>query len=201
MAYVNGRIPASALAPITAGRLRKNPNAAAAWNAMNARVGGVLRPLGSMSSYRTFAQQVYLYARSRPGWAARPGTSNHGWGLAVDIATRHMRALVDRYGERYGWAKKWSDASWEWWHLKYRPGVWNGKAPVVYPTLRKGTLRRKYIRLVQRILWRNRFRGFKLNGKYDRATRSAVKRFQRKKGLHPDGVVGPRTWRHLLKAR
>lgn len=168
---------------------------------MNARCGGILRPLGGMSAYRTYPQQVYLYGRSRPGWAARPGTSNHGWGLAVDLGSRYMRALVDRHGAPYGWAKKWSDASWEWWHIKYRAGVWSGKTPNVYPTLRKGTTRRKHIKLAKRLLKDAHYAGFKYNGKYDRATRSAVKRFQRKHGLRADGVIGAATWRKLLKHR
>jgi D-alanyl-D-alanine carboxypeptidase len=129
----NGKLPPSALAPIAAGQLEKH--AAAAWNAMNveARANGLeLRPTGSMSSYRTYAQQVYLYNLYRSGrgnLAAVPGTSNHGWGLAVDLATTQMRAMLDRIGRKYGWAKEWSDAQSEWWHIKYRSGVWSGPDP------------------------------------------------------------------------
>ena len=143
----NGQLPAAALAPIAGGQLEKT--AAAAWNAMNveARANGLeLRPTGSMSSYRTYAQQVYLYDLYRSGrgnLAAVPGTSNHGWGLAVDLATTQMRAMLDRIGRKYGWAKEWSDAQSEWWHIKYRPGIWSGSdpgpdgasAPVVVPEL------------------------------------------------------------------
>lgn len=122
----NGRLSDSTLAPIYGGRLRKD--AAAAWNAMNQesqrRYGVTLRPLGPASSYRTYDQQVSIYKTARPGWAANPGTSNHGWGLAVDIATHQMRSIVDEIGAKYGWAKRWSDASWEWWHLKWREGIW-----------------------------------------------------------------------------
>ena len=129
----NGRLPEAVLAPIAGGQLDRA--AAAAWNAMNveARAGGVeLRPTGSMSSYRTYAQQVYLYDLYRSGrgnLAAVPGTSNHGWGLAVDLATTEMRSMLDRIGRKYGWAKEWSDAASEWWHIKYRPGVWSGADP------------------------------------------------------------------------
>jgi LAS superfamily LD-carboxypeptidase LdcB len=35
-------------------------------------------------SYRTYAGQVRLYGE-KPALAAVPGTSNHGWGLAVDL--------------------------------------------------------------------------------------------------------------------
>lgn len=126
----NGKLPASALSPIAQGQLRHD--AAAAWNAMNAharRLGLELVPTGSMSSYRTYAQQVYLYNEYKAGrgsLAATPGTSNHGWGLAVDLATPAMRSMVDRIGEEYGWAKKWSDAQSEWWHIKWVEGSWRG---------------------------------------------------------------------------
>ena len=126
----NGRLPPEALSPIAQGELRKD--AAAAWNAMNAharRLGLQLLPTGSMSSYRTYGQQVYLYGEYQAGrgsLAATPGTSNHGWGLAVDVATMEMRNLIDRIGAEYGWAKKWSDAPSEWWHLKWLAGSWRG---------------------------------------------------------------------------
>ena len=35
-------------------------------------------------SYRTYQEQVQLF-KVKPGLAARPGTSNHGWGTAVDL--------------------------------------------------------------------------------------------------------------------
>jgi D-alanyl-D-alanine carboxypeptidase len=129
----NGRLPASALAPIAGGQLEHK--AAAAWNAMNveARRNGVeLRPTGSRSSYRTYADQQFFwneYQAGRGNLAARPGTSNHGLGLAVDVATQAMRSMIDRVGRKYGWAKDWSDAPSEWWHLRYRAGVWSGKDP------------------------------------------------------------------------
>jgi hypothetical protein len=129
----NGQLPPSELAPIQNGRLAIA--AAAAWNAMNVEARGKgceLRPTGSKSSYRTYSQQQELYQAYLGGTgnlAAKPGTSNHGWGLAVDVASQDMRAMIDRIGERYGWAKKWSDAPSEWWHIKYREGVWHDKDP------------------------------------------------------------------------
>ena len=35
-------------------------------------------------SYRSLGSQISLAAR-KPGLAARPGSSEHGWGLAVDL--------------------------------------------------------------------------------------------------------------------
>lgn len=129
----NGRLPASALAPITGGLLRKD--AAAAWNTMNVlarRVGVELHPTGSRSSYRPYVDQVYfwnLYQSGKGNLSAVPGSSNHGMGTAVDVATPAMRATIDRIGRTYGWAKAWSDAPSEWWHLAWRVGVWSGPDP------------------------------------------------------------------------
>jgi len=91
-----------------------------------------LLPNGSKSSYRTYAQQIELYTlytKYHGNLAAIPGMSNHGWGLAVDVATLEMRAMIDRIGAKYGWAKKWSDAKSEWWHIKWQEGVWSGPDP------------------------------------------------------------------------
>jgi hypothetical protein len=127
MAYANGRIPSSALASIPGGKLEKS--AAAAWNAMRADIGkrtGVwIRPLGGQSSYRSYAGQQYfwnLYRSGRGNVAAYPGSSNHGWGRAVDIATPQMAALVRQYGPRYGWSWAEGRRVGEWWHFTYVGG-------------------------------------------------------------------------------
>jgi len=132
MSYQNGKLPASALAPIKAGQLAVEP--AAGWNAMNVEarsLGCELLPTGSMSSYRTYDQQVYLYQQYLNGGnlAAVPGTSNHGTGIACDVATTEMRSTVDRIGAKYGFSKTWSDAQSEWWHLCYQPGHYSGPDP------------------------------------------------------------------------
>jgi hypothetical protein len=117
----NGRLPQSALSPIAGGFLEHE--AARAWNDMNAKAGGGLRPTGPNSSYRTFERQVYywnLYVQGRGNLAARPGTSNHGWGRAVDLAAPWMRTWIDQHGAAYGWRK--IEAPSEWWHVNYVGG-------------------------------------------------------------------------------
>lgn len=47
-------------------------------------VGAFGRNLTISGGYRSFSEQVSTKA-SRGKWAATPGTSNHGWGLAVDL--------------------------------------------------------------------------------------------------------------------
>lgn len=53
---------------------------------------------GNGNAYRTYARQVELYNRYGPGRAAKPGRSNHGWGLAIDIANTGGHG-----GKRYNW--------------------------------------------------------------------------------------------------
>lgn len=130
----NGRLPKSALSPIPGGFLEHN--AARSWNAMYLHIlqetGEKIQVNGADSSYRILSRQVFWRnhwcSLGKCGNAARPGTSNHGLGLAVDVPVR-TRQLIDKYGARFGWAKRWSDAAHEPWHLKYRPGVWDGKLP------------------------------------------------------------------------
>lgn len=206
----NGRLPRSVLAPIVGSSpgltcyLRKD--AARAWNAMckesQRRYGITLRPMGQMSAYRTYDQQVYLYRVSRPGWAARPGTSNHGWGLAVDLKTRQMRWVIDRIGAKYGFSKACSDAQHEWWHLKWNPActgaTWKPTRPKFVPLRLKSEGRR--VRWVQKRLRAKGYLSVKVTGWYGKSTRDAVRRFQVKKGLSPaTGIVGPRTWKALAK--
>ena len=84
--YPNGMIPLSALC-----RLAAQPDhylradAALAFDTMSrafaARFG---TPICVTDSYRTYAEQVRLKA-AKPGLAATPGMSNHGWGTATDL--------------------------------------------------------------------------------------------------------------------
>ena len=198
MGYQNGRLPASALSRIPGrGRLRKP--AAYAYSAMAARArrDGVNLSIydGSISrSYRTLAQQ-YRAKQIYGSNAATPGTSNHGLGLAVDLHNWTQRNWIDRRGAAYGWAKKWSDASWEFWHLRWRGGIYKGAAP--FRPLRYGSMGAR-VKRVQRELRRRGFQSVPVKGRthgyYGRSTVSAVKRVQKAHGLSPDGVVGRRTW-------
>src|SRR5215831_6666260 len=120
----NGQLTNAELSPIGGGYYLAN-NAARAFNAMASeaqrRFG---RRISVISAYRTYARQVYfwnLYKSGRGNLAAYPGTSNHGWGLAVDLASQYDRSMLDHIGGRYGWSKACSDAQSEWWHIKYDP--------------------------------------------------------------------------------
>ena len=100
----NGRLGDSDLAAIPGGRLSKE--AAANWLALRTaggkQFGIFISPLGPASSYRTFDKQQEfwnLYQAGKGNLAAKPGTSNHGWGNAVDLADPpSMRKVVDGLG-------------------------------------------------------------------------------------------------------
>jgi hypothetical protein len=88
----------------------------AAWNTFRLHLtdlGHEIYAEGAQGCYRDLAHQRELYSLYLSGQgnlAAVPGTSNHGWGLAVDLATPTMRTLLDQYGAQFGWSKAWSDA-------------------------------------------------------------------------------------------
>jgi hypothetical protein len=107
--FDNGDIPHAALCPLWgAGSHVLRADAAAAFNELSkayaARFGS---PICVTDSYRSYEMQVNLVGR-KPRLAATPGTSNHGWGRAVDLCdgvnnfgtTTHewMRANAPRYG-------------------------------------------------------------------------------------------------------
>ena len=83
--YPNGFIPRTALCPIGVGQHVLRCDAAAAFTALD---DAYTRAFGAgmcvTDSYRTFEAQVRLYGQ-KPALAAVPGTSNHGWGLALDL--------------------------------------------------------------------------------------------------------------------
>jgi len=111
--YENGQIPASALCAIswqTVDHLRCD--AAVEFEALNtaykARWGA---NICVNDAYRSYAKQVALYDQLGPGVAAVPGTSNHGWGVAVDLGcgvgifgnARHVWFAVN--GPKYGFTQ------------------------------------------------------------------------------------------------
>lgn len=209
MSFANGRLPASALAPIPGGRLRKD--AAMRWNAMciylRARGRAIPMPTGPQSSYRDFAGQVAMRrmwcARGRCGNAAIPGFSNHGWGIAVDAGQAWICDTVPQFG----FHKRFSDAPWEAWHRK-----WGGFGPQALPgprVLRRG-MSGHDVEHVKHLLhrvprkgspklryWRARW---KADQHFGRRLSWAVKRFQRDHHLPADGAVGPKTLAAIKRA-
>ncbi|TCP55104.1 D-alanyl-D-alanine carboxypeptidase-like protein [Tamaricihabitans halophyticus] len=98
--YPNGLIPSTSLCQVATGHLLRC-DAAQAYLAMSeAYAGRFGQPLCITDSYRTYTTQTELYAR-KPGLAAVPGTSNHGWALAVDLC-----GGIESFGSaQHGWMR------------------------------------------------------------------------------------------------
>lgn len=82
-------------------------------------------------SYRSLASQQSLHAR-KPGLAARPGTSEHGWGMAIDLCggvETGAGAQFDWLGENApglgwhnpDWARAGGQGRYEPWHWEFTP--------------------------------------------------------------------------------
>lgn len=108
--YANGRLPGRVLCTLPGGsgeRLRAD--AAVAFVGLAAAyLEQMGEPLCVTDGYRPLAEQQQL-RRTKPRLAARPGSSEHGWGLAVDLScgvqsfrTRQHAWMVEHAGE-HGW--------------------------------------------------------------------------------------------------
>ena len=108
--YANGFVDGAALCPLYgAPGHRLQRDAALAFSAMSrAREAETGQPLCVTDSYRSYSAQVRLFAE-KPSLAAIPGTSNHGWGLAVDLCGgvqsfgAEAHTWMQRNAGRFGW--------------------------------------------------------------------------------------------------
>ncbi|TFV68948.1 hydrolase [Blastococcus sp. CT_GayMR20] len=83
--FSNGRIPGDALCALGVHRHALRCDAAASYSLMDDAFQAAFGSrLCITDSYRSYASQVSAFAR-KPALAAVPGTSNHGWALAVDL--------------------------------------------------------------------------------------------------------------------
>lgn len=80
-------------------------------------------------SYRSYEEQVAI-KKKKPGLSAEPGTSNHGWGLALDLGgginnwDTPERDWMVQNAEKYGWvspdwAQPGASSKEEPWHWEY----------------------------------------------------------------------------------
>ncbi|MFI5896391.1 D-alanyl-D-alanine carboxypeptidase family protein [Actinoplanes sp. NPDC051513] len=127
-AYGNGKIPASALEQVGNTRHKLWGPAAEALTRMmaDAEKDGV--HIGITDSYRPYTEQVDLARRkglySQGGLAAKPGTSEHGWGMAADLdLNAKALAWVRENGAKYGY---FNTASRESWHWGFKPNEVSG---------------------------------------------------------------------------
>lgn len=129
--YPNGLLPQSILCPLPQRGEELRADAAIAFADLNLayqkRFG---KPICVSDSYRSLGEQQAVYYR-RPGFAATPGKSNHGLGLAVDLCggIQIFRSAefnwLEENGKRFGWIHPdWAYRSpFEPWHWEYDPQV------------------------------------------------------------------------------
>ncbi|GAA1622795.1 hypothetical protein GCM10009700_08680 [Brevibacterium sanguinis] len=124
----NGELPEEWLCDLGKGGHRLRADAAVSFAEMNAaykKETGKEIPI--TDSYRDLAGQISVAGR-KPGLSARPGTSMHGWGIALDLGggteskTGPWDWLVKNAG-KYGWENPdWAKSSkYEPWHWEYVP--------------------------------------------------------------------------------
>lgn len=117
-AYPNGELPESALTEIGDG-YRLTPDAAEAFASLRAAADEAGVTMSVNSAYRSYADQVEMVEAygllANGGRAAEPGTSEHGWGTAVDL-TLDGSALVwiRENAGTYGFAETIPDEPWHW---------------------------------------------------------------------------------------
>jgi hypothetical protein len=84
--FPNGRLPLAQLCPVFAapGKYLRADAAYAFDRMSHAYAVAFGAPICVTDAYRSYDDQVRVFAE-RPGFAAHPGTSNHGWGTAADL--------------------------------------------------------------------------------------------------------------------
>ena len=160
----NGQIPSSWLGNVPGSNAGLLKPAALSYTAMHyhsLKTTGVSLAIvdGAVGrTYRSYARQVMakqIYGSN----AATPGSSNHGYARAIDLMSTSQRSAIDRIGARYGFAKRCSDASWEWWHVVHNPGCtgasWKPAPPRPDPLRKLGKRQRA---AAERLLWHRRER-------------------------------------------
>jgi len=118
----NGMLDRSQLVPIGGGHVMK-PEAAKAYQAMVKAAGAEGITWGITDSYRDYNSQVKVAREkglySQGGLAARPGTSNHGWGLATDLKLSDAAfQWLQQNGRKFGF----KNIPREKWHWEYAGG-------------------------------------------------------------------------------
>jgi len=231
----NGKVPLDRMikvAPLGAGYLVSE--AAAAWRNLQNAASAAGFTLTMTGAYRSYDQQVQLfnerYSTSNTGgsskvwngtqyWlkpnmamAAVPGTSNHGWGCAVDTALGGYGANAKTVDSAFlQWALKNAAANgWSWevqsepWHLRLTAASATPQGPQVLseaPVLQKApapTLRLRstggQVAALQAFCLRYSWGDCRTaDGSFGPKTEAAVKLMQTALGITSDGVYGPQS--------
>lgn len=127
--HANGRIPAEEMCPVPgAPGHRLRCDAATALDQLRLTAAAAGRSIGITDTYRTYDSQVDVAARkglySQGGLAARPGTSDHGWGLAADLNldAADLAWMRDNAGA-FGFREDTPRETWHWAYYGTSEGV------------------------------------------------------------------------------
>lgn len=230
--FGNGRLPLDRMikvAPLGSGYLI--PEAAGRWRSLQNAAQAAGYNLTMTGAFRTYEQQLAMFQQRyvatnigasskvwngqrywlRPGnaMAAVPGTSNHGWGAAVDLALTGYGSAARSVTEDPGFMS-WvienaADHGWSWetqsevWHLRIvalPPRVTSGyRAPT--PTLKYGDRGGQVAALQNLCLSHTWGDCGHADGEFGRRTEAAVSALQVAVGSAADGRYGPNTARAL----
>jgi hypothetical protein len=109
--WANGQIPAEALCRIGVLSHALRCDAAASYQQLSTAYEAAFgAPLCITDSYRSLGAQVAAFY-AKPALAAVPGTSNHGWALAVDlcgginVAGTPQWTWMTQHAGRFGWVQ------------------------------------------------------------------------------------------------
>ncbi|NLA37224.1 MAG: peptidase M15 [Actinobacteria bacterium] len=117
----NGRLSDDQLAPLGIGSHKLHPEATSAFQQLMAAAQADGIDIKITDSYRSYDAQVDVARRkglySQGGLAAKPGTSSHGYGLAVDLdLNAQAQSWMRANGARFGFVE---DTPREPWHWKF----------------------------------------------------------------------------------
>jgi len=191
--YTNGRIPASALVDVGGGHLLQ-PDAARNFlglvAAVRARTGATISFGAGQEAYRDYDRQVYwknyYTKKGTPKMAATPGTSNHGWGRAVDISGYGpvggtVWKVLAELAPQFGYSHATGAATGESWHWEYVGAI--GSAPSFSQDVAN---RQAYLNATFGA-------GLAVDGLNGPKTKAAIAAYQRVLGITADGIWGPVT--------
>lgn len=128
----NGKLTNSELKSIGHGGHRLNPKAADAFLEMEKAANEDGIKFNVTDSYRTLSIQNAIFdwnhynstgKKRKKGTintaAAYPGTSNHGWGKAIDVFPTSAQTWIKSNGEKFGWSWAEGRSVGEPWHFTY----------------------------------------------------------------------------------
>lgn len=245
-AHKNGQLPANLLAKVKTGGVMYAP-VAEQFNRLYDEALRAGHKLKNIGDYRSFDGQLKMFlerydttdrgrspqvTRTYEGktWYLKPGCapsaapdptglkgSNHGWGLAIDLAFEQNGKTVAMGGACFDWlcanaprfgfylqTDNRQSKEFEAWHWQYALGDRTpdgSSAPVVpvassspaYPgvPVRLGAKGEAVKRIQEKV-------GAVADGGFGPQTEKSVMAWQSANGLKPDGVVGPVTWKKMF---